>query len=383
MERESLTIEAIVLDGIHEGWNIHTCGHYVFELLGNLDELVSLLGVVKTHLADSSEKRLIEMTQHDLFLILAEVGKPADKNDSPPEQVAHAHVLKLAELTGVYEQLLEPLGYFIVPGGTIAASLLRYARTITRRAERSALLYQRTQTLNPFIPVYLDRLACLLFQLARSVNQTSKVQEVAPSYYHPSSIKRITTSPPRRTSMARHYMQSNEKDFEKFLNQHAKKLGKIKEKKVREAREQAAGRAAALDAYHTWHKNALAQATQEAPIILDWVAQFTKTPLWGKMLKLSPHTENFQISTATEYECPSPYAFERMEHRCQAFYLDRTGRLSIHHIEKYGKSYPAYTIKLLLEHAAPPAITALALSIEDRTILKIIATALNRDLTEE
>ncbi len=183
--------------------------------------------------------------------------------------------------------------------------------------------------------------------------------------------------------MARHYTQSNEKDFEKFLNQHAKKLGKIEEKKAREAREQAAGRAAALDAYHTWHKNVLAQATQEAPIILDWVAQFTKTPLWGKMLKLLPHTGNFQISTAIEYACPSPYALERMEHRCQAFYLDRTGALSIHQIQKYGKSYPAYTIELLLEHVAPPAITSLALSIEDRTILKIIATALNRDLTEE
>ena len=147
------------------------------------------MGEVKTYVGDSREKRLIEMTQHDLFLILAEVGKPADTNDPPPKRIALTHILKLAELAGGYEQLLEPLGHFIVPGGTIAASLLHYARTITRRTERTALLYQRAQTLNPFIPVYLDRLACLLFQLARSVNQTAKVQEVAPSYYHPSSIK--------------------------------------------------------------------------------------------------------------------------------------------------------------------------------------------------
>lgn len=76
---------------------------------------------------------------------------------------------------------LEPLRSFILPGGTPGAALLHVARTVTRRAERSAwAAIERHGTappgdpegaaggINPFTARYLNRLSDLLFILCRS-----------------------------------------------------------------------------------------------------------------------------------------------------------------------------------------------------------------------
>jgi len=64
---------------------------------------------------------------------------------------------------------LAPLRSFILPGGGAGAAHLHLARTIVRRAERSAVAAGREVAVNPIALRYLNRLSDHLFVLARLV----------------------------------------------------------------------------------------------------------------------------------------------------------------------------------------------------------------------
>ncbi len=69
---------------------------------------------------------------------------------------------------------------FILPGGTSAAALLHLARTVARRAERSAWALRQVdpERSNPLAATYLNRLSDLLFILARVANPAGDVMWV-------------------------------------------------------------------------------------------------------------------------------------------------------------------------------------------------------------
>jgi cob(I)alamin adenosyltransferase len=68
------------------------------------------------------------------------------------------------------EEELPPLRAFALPGGTPKAAALHLARTVCRRAERSAVRLAREEAAPAEILVYLNRLSDLLFTLARLAN---------------------------------------------------------------------------------------------------------------------------------------------------------------------------------------------------------------------
>ena len=71
-----------------------------------------------------------------------------------------------------YNERVEKLRSFVLPGGTAGAALLHVSRTVTRRAERAtwAALDVHGETMNPLAARYLNRLSDLLFILARVAN---------------------------------------------------------------------------------------------------------------------------------------------------------------------------------------------------------------------
>ena len=116
---------------------------------------------------------LLEGIQRDLFSIGGRLATPApekvakaiEKAVLPPERAqAFERVMDEAE------EVLPPLRAFILPGGTPKAAALHLARTVCRRAERSAVGLAATEPVPGEILVYLNRLSDLLFTLARLVN---------------------------------------------------------------------------------------------------------------------------------------------------------------------------------------------------------------------
>jgi cob(I)alamin adenosyltransferase len=129
---------------------------------GDVDETNSALGLLLAEPELSSAVRTrVERIQHELFEVGAELSLPGYI------KIGAAHVTQLErDLDGLNEEL-PPLKEFVLPGGTRAAAACHLARTICRRAERSAWQASKIAALNPELLRYLNRLSDLLFVMAR------------------------------------------------------------------------------------------------------------------------------------------------------------------------------------------------------------------------
>ena len=112
--------------------------------------------------------------QNDLFDVGADLSCPIVENPKhPPLRVEPDYIDRLEGWCDHYNESLEKLRSFILPGGTPAAAELHVARTVTRRAERSAwaAIDEHGATINVLTAKYLNRLSDLLFILARHANR--------------------------------------------------------------------------------------------------------------------------------------------------------------------------------------------------------------------
>ena len=106
----------------------------------DVDETNSHLGVALAtgELADDVVQVLTHV-QNDLFDVGADLSCPVVKNpEHPPLRVEQDYIDRLEGWCDEYNDALEKLRSFILPGGTAAAAQLHVARTVARRAERSA-----------------------------------------------------------------------------------------------------------------------------------------------------------------------------------------------------------------------------------------------------
>ena len=84
----------------------------------------------------------------------------------------------LEEKIDTAESELPDLTSFILPGGTLFASILHLSRTIARRAETHVVALSQDEEISKNAVVYLNRLSDLLFVLARSVNKRKNVSDI-------------------------------------------------------------------------------------------------------------------------------------------------------------------------------------------------------------
>jgi cob(I)alamin adenosyltransferase len=116
---------------------------------------------------------LLARIQNELFDVGADLCNPiTDKPKYPALRVDESYVTGLERACDTYNEGLPTLRSFVLPGGTPGAALLHTARTVTRRAERSAwaALAAYPGGVNPVTATYLNRLSDLLFILARRAN---------------------------------------------------------------------------------------------------------------------------------------------------------------------------------------------------------------------
>jgi len=117
---------------------------------------------------------VLTTVQNDLFDVGADFSSPIVANPKyPPLRVEADYVERLENWCDSYNEALEVLRSFILPGGTPAAASLHVARTVVRRAERSgwAAYEEHAETMNVLALTYLNRLSDLLFILARHANR--------------------------------------------------------------------------------------------------------------------------------------------------------------------------------------------------------------------
>ena len=143
---------------------------------GAVDELNSSLGIaLSLELIPEIENILIKI-QNDLFIVGADLANP---NMSERKiRTTDKMITFLEQKIDLLESQLEPLTSFILPGGTLLASILHMSRTISRRAETHVVELSKTQEINKDAAIYLNRLSDLIFVLARTVNNRKKIADI-------------------------------------------------------------------------------------------------------------------------------------------------------------------------------------------------------------
>jgi len=117
---------------------------------------------------------LLTRVQNDLFDVGADFCTPIVPDpEYPPLRIEQEYVDRLEAWCDEYNEDLPTLRSFILNGGTAGAALLHVARTVVRRAERSAWAAYEVygESMNLLAIKYLNRLSDLLFILARHANR--------------------------------------------------------------------------------------------------------------------------------------------------------------------------------------------------------------------
>jgi len=137
---------------------------------GTVDETSSALGLALAHGLSRPMAEQVRRVQNDLFDVGADLCVPGEGGGVL--RVTASYVERLEGWIDGWNEGLEPLDSFVLPGGTPAAAWLHFARTVCRRAERivSELAGEEGGAVNPQVLRYLNRLSDLLFVLARVAN---------------------------------------------------------------------------------------------------------------------------------------------------------------------------------------------------------------------
>lgn len=154
---------------------------------GTVDELNSYIGLCIAVLSERQSKNflfqdvinLLNLIQNDLFIIGSDLADPNLKSNTG--RVKKEMIENLENNIDRYEKDLDPIRYFILPGGSLESAYIHIARTIVRRAETSVskLITNKNQTINKLILIYLNRLSDLFFVLARLINKRLRISDIA------------------------------------------------------------------------------------------------------------------------------------------------------------------------------------------------------------
>ncbi len=135
---------------------------------GAVDELNSHVGLVLAAECPDAVRQVLVRVQNELFDLGADVSVPVGQDGRL--RVAQSQVDALEADCDRFNADLPGLKSFVLPGGSELAARLHVARSVCRRAERVALEAAREHELGPLVLTYLNRLADLLFILARYAN---------------------------------------------------------------------------------------------------------------------------------------------------------------------------------------------------------------------
>ncbi|MBE9547144.1 MAG: cob(I)yrinic acid a,c-diamide adenosyltransferase [Proteobacteria bacterium] len=140
---------------------------------GTLDEASSALGVARAMTENRKIKEIILDVQKDLLVMGAEISSLPEDLDKLTQRIGEVDVTRLEGIIDELQKDVELPKVFIYPGESVVSAQIDVARTIIRRAERKAARLRKEEVINnDEINKYLNRLADMLFTLARFEEKT-------------------------------------------------------------------------------------------------------------------------------------------------------------------------------------------------------------------
>jgi len=147
------------------------------EAYGTVDEAVAALGMARIELTAAGLDELAQSIlrwQRELFVVGAELATNPERQERLADgvtRVSEQMVEQVERELERWEQRVTMPREFVVPGETRASAALELARAVVRRAERRVVALGRAVEVDGWVVPYLNRLADLLWVLARAAEQ--------------------------------------------------------------------------------------------------------------------------------------------------------------------------------------------------------------------
>ncbi|MBA4396479.1 MAG: ATP:cob(I)alamin adenosyltransferase [Syntrophus sp. (in: bacteria)] len=139
---------------------------------GTLDEASSVLGVARAATGNQRIKEILLGVQKDLLTLGAVLSTLPEDLEKLKIGVGEREVLRIETLIDDLQKDVTLKNEFIYPGETMVSAQIDVGRTVIRRAERKAAKLKADGLLdNEYVHQYLNRLADMLFTLARYEEQ--------------------------------------------------------------------------------------------------------------------------------------------------------------------------------------------------------------------
>ncbi|PRQ07677.1 cob(I)yrinic acid a,c-diamide adenosyltransferase [Enhygromyxa salina] len=146
---------------------------------GEVDELNAVIGLIRLELGRDPKAAAHEQfrgtldaelarVQQELFNLGAELANPAAADGGARLKIDARHIETLEYSIDHYNEALEPLRSFILPGGGATGTAAHLGRTVCRRAERQLVALADHEPIRGETRRYLNRLSDWLFVIARA-----------------------------------------------------------------------------------------------------------------------------------------------------------------------------------------------------------------------
>jgi cob(I)alamin adenosyltransferase len=147
------------------------------ETYGTVDELNSWIGVLRDQEVNKKRKDILVEIQDRLFTIGSILAtEPGNTKVKIPSLIEEDVMLLEKEMDAMDAQL-EPMRFFVLPGGHASISFGHVARTVCRRAERLLITLHEQEPVDAMVIKYMNRLSDYLFVLCRKVSAELNADE--------------------------------------------------------------------------------------------------------------------------------------------------------------------------------------------------------------
>ncbi|MBC7409175.1 MAG: cob(I)yrinic acid a,c-diamide adenosyltransferase [Arcicella sp.] len=149
------------------------------EAYGTVDELNSYVGLVRDQAVNNDRKDILKEIQDRLFTIGSILASEPEQTKKRIPDLHESDIELLEKEMDRMDESLEPMRFFILPGGHQSVSFGHLARTVCRRAERIVVRLSQETEVNDLVIRYLNRLSDYLFVLCRIMIKDLNIEEIS------------------------------------------------------------------------------------------------------------------------------------------------------------------------------------------------------------
>ncbi|MDR2969405.1 MAG: cob(I)yrinic acid a,c-diamide adenosyltransferase [Tannerellaceae bacterium] len=153
------------------------------ESYGTVDELNSFIGLLITRVQERQDRDFLFFVQHKLFSIGSYLATNQDNTELKVEsKVSPESIRRIEEEIDRIDENLPKMKRFVLPGGSMSASLAHVCRTVCRRAERRIYTLAQESIVEKEILTFINRLSDYFFVFARMENTKNDGKEIIWDY---------------------------------------------------------------------------------------------------------------------------------------------------------------------------------------------------------